>query len=198
MATFEVDGISLYYEDHGSGEPLVVLNGIFMSCASWKAFVPSFSAHNRLLLLDLVDQGASGRLDHEYTQELQERVVLAFLDHLGLDRAHLCGVSYGGEVALRVATRHPDRVRKLVLANTTAYTSAWLRDIGQVVGARHEHPRRARVLQDLHPGGVLPRLLRGQPRLDLGPRGLLRPDVHAGGLRRLRQTDQERRDPRRA
>ncbi len=131
MATFDFEGISIYFEDHGSGEPLVVLNGIFMSCASWRAFVPSFSAHNRLLLLDLADQGASGKLDHEYTQELQERVVLAFLDHLGLDSAHLCGVSYGGEVALRVATRHPDRVDKLVLANTTAFTSAWLRDIGR-------------------------------------------------------------------
>jgi pimeloyl-ACP methyl ester carboxylesterase len=131
MATFDFEGISIYFEDHGSGEPLVVLNGIFMSCASWRAFVPSFSAHNRLLLLDLADQGASGKLDHEYTQELQERVVLAFLDHLGLDRAHLLGVSYGGEVALRVATRHPDRVDKLVLANTTAFTSAWLRDIGR-------------------------------------------------------------------
>ncbi|MDO8107590.1 alpha/beta fold hydrolase [Isoptericola sp. b441] len=131
MPCFELDGTTIHYEDHGEGEPLVVLNGIFMSCASWQAFVPSFSARNRLLLLDLVDQGASGTVDHEYTQELQERVVLAFLDHLGLADAHLCGVSYGGEVALRVATRHPDRVRKLVLANTTAHTSPWLYDIGK-------------------------------------------------------------------
>jgi len=131
VATFDVDGVPIYYEDHGSGEPLVVLNGIFMSCASWRAFVPAFSARNRLLLVDLVDQGASGKVDHEYTQELQERVVLALLDHVGLDRAHLCGISYGGEVALRLASRHPERVDKLVLANTTAWTSAWLRDIGR-------------------------------------------------------------------
>lgn len=130
MATFEFEGLTLYYEDHGEGAPLVVLNGIFMSCASWQAFVPAFAERNRLLLLDLVDQGRSGRVDHEYTQELQERAVLAFLDHLGLTRAHLCGVSYGGEVALRVAARHPERVDKLVLANTAASTSPWLADIG--------------------------------------------------------------------
>jgi pimeloyl-ACP methyl ester carboxylesterase len=43
----------------------------------------------------------------------------------------MCGRSYGGEVALRVAARHPERVSKLVLSNTTAYTSHWLRDIGK-------------------------------------------------------------------
>lgn len=131
MATFSYDGVPIYYEDHGTGVPLLILNGIFMSCASWKAFLPAFTAQNRLLLLDLVDQGQSGKVDHEYTQELQEDLVCAFLDHLGLDRVSVCGVSYGGEVAMRVAGRHPDRVTKLVLANTTAYTSSWLRDIGK-------------------------------------------------------------------
>lgn len=131
MATFSFDGIDLYYEDYGSGEPLLILNGIFMSCASWKPFVEAFSQHNRLLLLDLVDQGQSGKVDHEYTQEIQERAVVAFLDHLGLERAHLCGISYGGEVALRVAAHRPARVDKLVLANTTAHTSPWLLDIGR-------------------------------------------------------------------
>jgi pimeloyl-ACP methyl ester carboxylesterase len=130
MATFDFEGIQLNYEDHGTGNPLLILNGIFMSCASWAGFIETFSQHNRLLLLDLVDQGASAKVDFEYTQELQERAVLAFLDHLGLSQASICGVSYGGEVAIRVASHHPDRVAKLVLANTTAYTSCWLRDIG--------------------------------------------------------------------
>lgn len=130
MATFEFEGTELYYEEHGQGAPLLILNGIFMSCASWAAFLGPFSAHNRLLLLDLADQGRSGKLDHEYTLELQERVVLAFLDHLGLDATSICGVSYGGEVAMRIASRHPERVQRLVLANTTPHTSPWLRDIG--------------------------------------------------------------------
>ena len=130
MPTFEFEGRPVYYESHGDGPPLLILNGIFMSCASWAAFIPAFSEHNRLLLLDLADQGRSAYLDHEYTLELQERVVCAFLDHLGLDTTNLCGISYGGEVALRVAARYPARVGKLVLSNTCAYTSAWLRDIG--------------------------------------------------------------------
>jgi pimeloyl-ACP methyl ester carboxylesterase len=130
MATFDFEGTPIYYETYGEGEPLLILNGIFMSCVSWKEFVPAFSKYNRLLLLDLADQGQSGKLDHEYTQELQERVCIAFLDHLGLKAVSLCGISYGGEVALRVAGRHPERVQRLVLSNTAAYTSDWLRDIG--------------------------------------------------------------------
>ncbi|MDR0875761.1 MAG: alpha/beta hydrolase [Clostridiales Family XIII bacterium] len=130
MAVFDFEGTPIYYETYGEGEPILILNGIFMSCASWLDFVPAFSKQNRLLLLDLADQGRSGKLDHEYTLELQERIVIAFLDHLGLDRTSLCGISYGGEVAMRVAGRHPQRIRKLVLANTSAHTSAWLRDIG--------------------------------------------------------------------
>jgi 3-oxoadipate enol-lactonase len=130
VATFEYEGVPIYYEDQGAGEPLLILNGIFMSCASWAAFLPAFSAQNRLLLLDLVDQGQSGKVDHDYTLELQETLVCAFLDHLGLSSVSVCGVSYGGEVAMRVAARHPDRVHRLVLSNTTAYTSQWLRAIG--------------------------------------------------------------------
>ena len=130
MATFTYEGIDLYYEDRGSGTPLLILNGIFMSCASWAAFIPAFTEHNRLLLLDLADQGKSAMMDREYTQEFQEAVVLAFLDHLGLDKVSLCGISYGGEVAIQVAAHHPERVDKLVLSNTCAHTSAWLKDIG--------------------------------------------------------------------
>jgi len=131
MATFDFDNIPIYYESYGRGEPLLILNGIFMSCASWKGFIPAFSQHNRLLLVDLVDMGRSGKVDHEYTQELQERVVIGLLDHLGLDRVSLCGLSYGGEIAIRLAARYPDRVGKLILSNTCAYTNAWLRDIGR-------------------------------------------------------------------
>lgn len=130
MATFEFNGHSVHYEDIGEGEPFLVLNGIFMSCASWQDFVPSFSRSNRLLLLDFLDQGKSGKLDAEYTQKLQVDVALALLDTLGLDAVHLLGISYGGEVAMQLAARCPQRVKRLVLSNTAAYTSDWLRDIG--------------------------------------------------------------------
>ena len=121
---------NVYYESHGQGEPLLILNGIFMSCASWAAFVPSFSSYCRLILLDMLDQGKSDKMEEEYQQTLQVDVVLALMDHLKLEQSDIMGISYGGEVAMQLAARHPARVSKLVLSNTTAYTSPWLKDIG--------------------------------------------------------------------
>ena len=127
---FIYNGKSIYYERYGAGEPLLILNGIFMSCASWTPFIPGFSKNSELLMLDLIDQGRSAKVDHEYTLELQEDLVGKFLDHLGIDAVNLCGISYGGEVAMRFAAHSPRRVLKLILSNTTAYTSPWLKDIG--------------------------------------------------------------------
>jgi pimeloyl-ACP methyl ester carboxylesterase len=130
MATFRYEERDLYYEDLGSGEPLLVLNGVFMSCASWKAFESRFTEKNRLLLLDFPDQGQSAKMDREYTQDLQVGVVEALMKHLGLDFVNLAGISYGGEVAMKLAALRPAKVKRLVLSNTAAYTSCWLRDIG--------------------------------------------------------------------
>ena len=130
MARFDFEGLPMHYESHGAGAPILLLNGIFMSCASWKWFVPSFSAQNQLLLLDLADQGISGKVDHEYTLEMQERAVIALLDHLGLAKTNICGFSYGGEIAMRLAARYPQRIGKLVLSNTTANTGFWLASVG--------------------------------------------------------------------
>lgn len=131
MASFVFEGKEIYYESHGEGTPLLVLNGIFMSCASWTAFRPAFAEHNRLILLDLLDQGKTEKMDREYTQAVQAELVLALLDHLDLSKVSLMGISYGGEVAMRFAAAHPEKVEKLVLSNTAAYTSKWLKDIGR-------------------------------------------------------------------
>ena len=130
MATFLLEGREIYYEDHGAGKPLLVLNGIFMSCASWEKFVPAFSKTCRLLLLDFYDQGRTAKREADYTQEEQVKVVDAFLRHMGLLSCSIIGISYGGEVAMQFASAYPDKVDKLILSNTAANTSDWLRDIG--------------------------------------------------------------------
>ena len=129
MPYFLFAGHQVFYEDHGEGSPLLVLNGVFMSTASWEPFIPVFSRHNRLLLLDFLDQGKSGRMAQAYGQEMQAEVALALLDHLGITSAHVVGISYGGQVALRLALTNGQRVTKLVLANTTARVDAWLSDV---------------------------------------------------------------------
>jgi len=131
MPYFPFAGRQIFYEDHGHGSPLLLLNGVFMSTSSWEPFVPVFSRHNRLLLLDFLDQGKSDKMEYEYGQELQVDVAVALLDYLGLSSANIVGISYGGQVALRMALTKGDRVTKLVLANTTARVDVWLSDVGR-------------------------------------------------------------------
>ncbi len=130
MATFQFQGKEIYYDVKGEGRPILFLNGIMMSCASWEAFVSSMTERNTFIRVDLLDQGNSARMTEEYTQDLQVEVVHALLQELKLDKVTIMGVSYGGEVGMKFAIKYPQEVDRLVLANTAACTSNWLRDIG--------------------------------------------------------------------
>ena len=131
MPTFKFKNQDIYYEVHGEGKPLLILNGIMMSTASWIPLLPQLQANNKIILLDMLDQGRSAKVDYEYTQDIQVEIVLALLDELKLAKVNIVGISYGGEVALKFAVLHQERIEHLILSNTTAYTSPWLADIGK-------------------------------------------------------------------
>ena len=120
----------IYVECHGEGAPIVMLNGIMMSTRSWKPFVKSLSANNRLILFDFFDQGQSDRHPEQYDLDLQVDALCALFGHLGLSQAVVCGISYGGSVALKFAVRHPEQVGRLILFNSTARTGEWLKTLG--------------------------------------------------------------------
>ena len=101
MSEFLFKGKKVYYELHGEGEPILVLNGIMMSTESWNAFKPSFSKDNLLILVDFFDQGRSDRLDFEYKHDLQVDLLKALLEHIKIDRVNVVGISYGSAVALQ-------------------------------------------------------------------------------------------------
>ena len=128
---FDFEGKQIYYETYGKGKPIVLLNGVMMSTGSWKTFIPSFSESNMLILVDFLDQGRSSSMTESYDQSLQAEVVLKLLDTLKIDKASIMGISYGGEVAIKFAIKYGARVDRLMLFNTTAKTSNWLRDIGR-------------------------------------------------------------------
>lgn len=132
MAYLSFKGRQIYYDVTGDkGKPIIILNGIMMSTDSWNVFVDTFSENNILIRVDFFDQGRSDRLENSmYTQEIQVDVVEALLKHLEIDKVNVIGISYGGEVALQFAIKHPDLVDRLLLFNTTANTNPWLADIG--------------------------------------------------------------------
>ncbi|MDD4291387.1 MAG: alpha/beta hydrolase [Clostridia bacterium] len=128
---FDFNGKKIYYEEYGEGKPIVILNGVMMSTASWTPFIPTLSRANRLILVDFFDQGKSDRMSEFYSQKLQAEVLFGLLEHLHLEKASIMGISYGGEVAIKFAVCHGDKVDRLMLFNTTSKTSEWLRDIGR-------------------------------------------------------------------
>ncbi len=132
MSTFQFQNKTVFYSVTGQGKPILLLNGIMMSTASWKPFVETFSKDNQLIMVDFFDQGQSEKLPgQEYTQVIQVALLEALLNHLGLASVNVVGISYGGSVAMQFAIAHPQKVQRLVLFNATSHTSDWLMDIGR-------------------------------------------------------------------
>ncbi len=132
MSTFNYMDLPVHYELDGTGEPLLILNGIMMSTKSWQPFIPTLSDHFQIIRLDFLDQGQSARLvGKTYTQEIQVDLIQALLLHLKLKSIHVCGISYGAEVALQFAIKYPQSTKRLMLFNCGAYTSPWLSEIGK-------------------------------------------------------------------
>ena len=135
MSELYYQGKKVYYEVHGTtGEPIVMLNGIMMSTASWKPFIEALTRNNTLVLVDFFDQGQSERMTESYDHSIQVELLDAVLEEVAAriwyEKFTLMGISYGGEIAIQYALAHPQRVRRLVLSNTCGRTSPWLKKIG--------------------------------------------------------------------
>ena len=121
----------IYVECHGEGSPIVMFNGIMMSASSWKPFVSALSKHNKLILLDFIDQGKSGKMSGNYDITLQADAVKCVLDELQIRMAGIAGISYGASVAMNFALKYPSCVEKMVLYNCVPYSSPWLQAVGK-------------------------------------------------------------------
>jgi pimeloyl-ACP methyl ester carboxylesterase len=116
MAELQVNGVRLYYEEHGEGPPILCVHGAGSSALMWAAAVPELARLGRVIAYDRRGCTRSQRPD-PYKTSVAEHTddAAAFLDALGAAPAAVIGRSYGGEVAIDLALRYPDRVRGLVL-----------------------------------------------------------------------------------
>ncbi|MFD7508338.1 alpha/beta fold hydrolase [Streptomyces sp. NPDC059853] len=113
------DGVRVAYQVAGSGAPLVLLAGQSNSHHWWDPVRGDFTGAHRTITLDWRGTGASDKPDVPYSTEGFADDVIAVLDALGIERAHVYGTSMGGRVAQWVAARYPERVRALVLGCTS-------------------------------------------------------------------------------
>jgi len=110
-------GVNLYYESHGSGEPLVLIPSTAFSGEVWKTYqVPGLSKSMNLIIHDPRGTGRSTANQQVYTINQMANDVVALLDHLKISSAHLLGHSMGGRIALEMALNFPGRVKSLIMA----------------------------------------------------------------------------------
>lgn len=123
------NGLDLYYEIHGSGNPLIVLPGGFMTVEAMGEIVPRLAEHRRVIGVELQGHGHTADIDRPLHFEDMADDIAALIAHLGLGQADLFGYSLGGGVALQTAIRHPEVVRTLALVSAPFRRSGWYPEV---------------------------------------------------------------------
>ena len=118
MPTVKVGDINIYYEIHGDGEPLLMIQGYGQYSGHWTTLIPPFAKEYRVIIFDNRGTGRSDKPEIPYTVKMLAADAGGLLDAIGIDRAHVFGVSMGGMIAQEFALNYPDKVINLVLGCT--------------------------------------------------------------------------------
>ncbi|HEV8382123.1 MAG TPA: alpha/beta hydrolase [Gemmatimonadales bacterium] len=121
----QVNGMQLYYEVSGQGDPLVVLHGAYMNIPSMGAIIPKLAQARRVYALEFQGHGRTTDIDRPITYQNLADDVAAFMDSVGLQKADVFGYSMGAIAGLQLAIRHPHKVNKLVAASVAYDLSGW-------------------------------------------------------------------------
>jgi len=131
-----VNGLKMYYEIHGTGEPIVLLHGSFMTITNnWADVIPQLAKHRQVIAIEMQGHGRTADIDRDFSYENLADDVAALLDYLKIKQADLLGYSLGGGVAMLVAIRHPEKVRKVVSISAVIRDDGWTQD---TVAAFHQ------------------------------------------------------------
>lgn len=119
MAIVRVGDLELYYEEHGSGEPVLLIQGFGGNTVAWGPLIPALAARYRVMAFDNRDAGRSSQATEPYTIADMANDAVGLLEALGVPSAHVLGASMGGMIAQELALRWPQKVGALILACTT-------------------------------------------------------------------------------
>ncbi|MEV5576459.1 alpha/beta hydrolase [Spirillospora sp. NPDC052269] len=126
----QVNGLNMYYEEHGQGEPLVLLHGGVLTVElSFAAMLPELAKNFRVVAPELQGHGHTADIDRPIRVDAMAEDVRGLLDHLGIERAAVFGFSLGAFVGLQLAMEHPERVTALVAASAPFRPDGYHREI---------------------------------------------------------------------
>jgi pimeloyl-ACP methyl ester carboxylesterase len=169
-----VNGLHIYYELHGSGRPLVVLHGAYMTIGMMGPVVSALAETRQVVAVELQGHGHTADIDRPLSYEQMADDTAALLREIGIEEADVFGYSMGGGVALQVAIRHPDVVRKLVVASAS-YTSEGMQpELHEMIPSITPEmfagsPMEAAYLEVAPNPGHFPTLVEKLKRLDMTP-----------------------------
>jgi pimeloyl-ACP methyl ester carboxylesterase len=121
----EVNGMQMYYEVSGAGDPLIVLHGAYMNIPSMGAIIPKLAESHKVYALEFQGHGRTTDIDRPITYPNLADDVAVFMDKVGLQKADVFGYSMGAAAGLQVAIRHPDKVNKLIAASAAYDAEGW-------------------------------------------------------------------------
>jgi pimeloyl-ACP methyl ester carboxylesterase len=131
----DVNGLHMYYEVRGEGQPTLALHGAYMSSESMAGVTVPLSQSRQVIAMDLQGHGRTGDVDRPLTYEQMADDVAALMDKLGVGQADVFGFSMGGGVAYQLAIRHPEKVRRLVAASATYKTEGMYPELVAMIGS---------------------------------------------------------------
>lgn len=145
-----VNGIDLYYEVYGSGQPLVMLHGGLGGIFMFGSLVQSLAETRQVIGVELQGHGHTADIDRPIRFESMADDIAALIRHLGYESADVLGYSLGGATALQVAIRHPEVVRKLVVISSSAARNWWYPEVLAGMAAMNEEVAAMMVGSPIH------------------------------------------------
>ncbi|MDP2781089.1 alpha/beta fold hydrolase [Devosia sp.] len=124
-ATIEINGMQMYYEVSGTGDPLIVLHGAYMNIPTMGAIIPKLAETHEVYALEFQGHGRTTDIERPITYPNLAGDVAAFMDAMGIEKADIFGYSMGAAAGLRLAIDHPEKVDQLVAASVAYDSSGW-------------------------------------------------------------------------
>ena len=127
MPKVAVAGGEIHYTESGSGHPLIFVSGLNGTGRAWQPQVDRFSTRFRVITYDQRGTGASDKLQRTFSVDRMTAELVALMDALGIERAHLVGQSTGGAIGQTAAIEYPQRLARLVIYSTWTHCDPWFR-----------------------------------------------------------------------